>query len=74
MRVLVNFFKELVHAVRLIGSDTWVVNPRIGRMLGGFHHRVACRLIGKQPQRIPDGIWEQTPLGEGNNEAGLKDL
>ena len=37
----------------LVGHVVWVGNvgydPRIGRMLGGFHDRVAHRLMGRQP-------------------------
>ena len=35
-------FKSVVQAVILLGSETWVATLCINRMLGTFHHRVAC--------------------------------
>ena len=29
------FFKDVVQSVLLFGAETWVVNPRMGRVLGG---------------------------------------
>ena len=34
-RVSVFFFKDVVQSVLLFGAETWVVNPRMGRVLGG---------------------------------------
>ena len=34
----------------------------IGRVLGGFNHRVARRLIGRQPWRGQNGVWLYPPL------------
>ena len=52
----------------LFGSEIWVATPHIGRMLGGFHHRVALRLIGKQPQMSPYGGWDSPPPHRGGEE------
>ena len=56
------------HAVLVgdVGDDTahWEV-------WGRFHHRVALRLMGKQPQRGRDGGWVYPPLSEAMAEAGL---
>ena len=30
------FFKYVVHLVFLFGAETWVVNPCMGRVMGGF--------------------------------------
>ena len=51
------FHVGVVQAVLLYGSETWVISPLIGRSLGGFHHRVACRLKGRHPQRGTDRWW-----------------
>ena len=50
-RVLGMFFKAVVQAVLLFGSETWVTTPRMGRDLGGFQQRVARRINGRQPKR-----------------------
>ena len=49
----------------IIWSETWVIYPLIGRTLGGFHHRVSCRLMGSQPQRGIYGRWVY-PSGGGD--------
>ena len=35
------FFKAVVKAILLFGSETWVKPPRIIQTIRGFHHRVA---------------------------------
>ena len=47
-------YVAVVQAVMLYGSETWVVTPRIGRVLGVFRHRVDRRLRGIQPWRGRD--------------------
>ena len=34
-------YKAVVQATLLFGSETWVMNPSIGRTLGRFYHKVA---------------------------------
>ena len=47
------------------------MTPHIRRVLGGFHHRVALRLTGRQPWRGRDGVWVYPPLEDTTVEAGL---
>ena len=37
-------YKAVVQATLLFGAESWAMSPRIGRILGRFHHRVARRL------------------------------
>ena len=37
-------YVAVVQAVMIYGLETWVITSHIGRVLGGFHNRVACRL------------------------------
>ena len=46
-RVSGMFFKAVVQAVLLFGSDMWVMNPHMGRDLGSFHQRVARLITGR---------------------------
>ena len=39
------FYLDLVQAILLFGAETRVMTLHIGRMLGGFHHRVARRIF-----------------------------
>ena len=68
------FFKSVVQAVLLFGSETWVMTPRMGRTLGGFQHRVDRQISGRQPQLLQDGSWEYPPLEEAMWEAGLQEV
>ena len=38
------FFKAAVQSVLLFCAETWVVNPRMGRVLGSFQDQVARQL------------------------------
>ena len=42
-------YLAVVQSVMLYGSETWVMTPHIGRVLGIFHHRVDRRITGRQP-------------------------
>ena len=39
-------FKYNVHTFFLFSLETWVVNPRTRRTLGGFQHRVNIHIMG----------------------------
>ena len=45
------FYRTVVQATLLFGAETWVMSPRIGRVLGGFHYRVACEMAKMHPRR-----------------------
>ena len=51
------FFKAVVQSVLLFGENTWVVNPRMGRVLGFFQDQVERPLMGQIPERWSDGRW-----------------
>ena len=53
-----------VQEVLLYGSETWVVSPRIGRILVSFHHRVASRLTVHRPRKGRYGMWVYPTLAE----------
>ena len=52
------FFKSVFQLVLLFGAETWVVTPRMGRVLGGFHDQVEKRLTGRILRRQNYGKWE----------------
>ena len=39
-----DFYKAVVQATLMFGTETWVMHPRTGRTLGRFYHRVVLRL------------------------------
>ena len=67
-------YLAVVQLVQLYGSETWVMTPYIGRVLGVFHHRLAHRLTGRQPWRGRDGVWIYPPLEDAMAEAGLQEV
>ena len=58
----VQIYLALVQLVMLYWSETWVMNPQIGRVLGGLHHRVALRLMERQPWLWRYGVWTYPPV------------
>ena len=55
--------------VRRCGDD-----PYIGSVLGGFHHRVASRLTGRQPWQGRDRVWVYLPLDDVMAEVELQEV
>ena len=45
--VLGLFFKAIVQGVILFGSETWVLNPHMGRSLGIFQNMLARLIMGR---------------------------
>ena len=59
----------------LYGSETWVVNPRIGGGgVGGSHNRVTFRLTGRQSWCRRDGLWVYPSLEAAMVESGLQEV
>ena len=58
----------VVH-VGYVGDD-----PRVGGVLGGFHHRVARRITRRQPLKCRDGVLIYPPLEDAMAELALQEL
>ena len=43
------FYTAVVQEILLYGLEAWVMSPRIGKALGGFHHWLIRRLMGRTP-------------------------
>ena len=50
------------------------MTPRMGRALGGFHHRVSTHITGIQPNQNVDGSWEYLPLDTTMQEVGFEEM
>ena len=61
----------VVKEVPLYGLEMLVMTTRIGRVLGGFNHRVPCRLKGWKPRIGKEGRWVYPLLVEAMAESGL---
>ena len=64
----------VVQQVLLFGAETWVVTPKMERVLSAFLHGAARRLTGRQSQREKDGEWHYPSLEGDMKEAGLTDI
>lgn len=75
-RVSAMFYKAIVQSVLLYGSETWVINPSMLRVLEGFHHRVARRLTGRTARYVHQGggQWEYPPMDETLEAAGMSPM
>jgi hypothetical protein len=49
------FYKAVVQAVLLFGSEMWKLSPASLKSLEGFHIRAARQMAGIQPTWDPDG-------------------
>ena len=74
MRALGIFYTMVVHTILLYRLETWVMYPRIGKILGGFHHRVVRRLKGQIHYQNLDGKLTHPPLGEAMEEIFLQEM
>ena len=73
-QTLGQIYLAVVQSVIIYGSETWVIKTRIERVLGGFHHRVTRRLMGRQPWRIWNIVWVYPPLEDAIAEAGFQEV
>ena len=67
-------YLAVVQLVMIYGSDTWILTPRIKRVLGRFHHSVYLRLTGRQPWKGREVGWFYPPLEYVMVEAGLTEV
>ena len=58
------FYIMVMQSVLLYGSEKWVMSPRIGKMLGGFHHHMDSIFKLQQKKRRTYGTWDCPPLNE----------
>ena len=68
------FFKTVVQAVLLFGSETWVPTPPMGWALGSLQYRVARRIAGRQTKQQEDWGWEYTPLEADMEEDRFEEM
>ena len=69
-----NFFKVVVQQVLLFGSETWVVLPRMDRVLNSFIHGAARRITERQLRRGWDRKWFYPLLEGAMKDAGFTDV
>ena len=68
------FYTMVVQVVLLYKSESWVMSPQIGKVLGSIHHREIRRLTGQIPHMNGYGMWTYLPLGTEMAEANLQKI
>ena len=67
-RVTAMFYRAVVQAVLLYGSETLVLSAAMERKVEGAHTGFLQQITGKRARRLGDGTWK-TPGAEGVREA-----
>ena len=73
-KVMGYFYKAIVQAVLLYGSESWTVSESIIRQFRSFHARVVRYLCQRHIRQLPDGTWECPPTAEVLEDAGLESI
>jgi hypothetical protein len=55
--IMGKFYKAIVQAVLLYGSETWVISQRLLRLLDSFHNRCARYIARRHIRQNEDGTW-----------------
>ena len=71
-RISGNFFKTVVQQVLLFGAETWVLTPRIEKVLDSFMHGAARWITGRHPRIGWDRKWYYPSLVGAMKEAEFK--
>jgi hypothetical protein len=73
-RAMGYFYKAIVQAVLLYGSETWVVSDAHLRQFRSFHSKVGRHLTGRHIRPLEDGSWFCPPTVEVLEDAGLQTI
>ena len=63
----------VVQSVLMYRSETWVLTPRIQKVLVRFHHRVDRRLTWQQPWKGRKRGWLYLTMEDAMTEVGLQE-
>jgi len=70
-KIMGYFYKAIVQAVLLYGSESWTLTEGTLKKLRSFHSRVARYLTGRHIRPNPDGSWTCPSTSDVLEEAGL---
>jgi len=73
-RVMGYFYKAIIQAVSLYGSESWTLQDRIIKTFRSFHARVARSITGRHIRELEDGTYFCPPTTEVLNNAGLETI
>ena len=72
-RVMGYFYKVVIQAILLYGSESWVVTNKCLQRRNSFHHRVACSITGMygHPDLNDPERWVYPDMDEVLDKVGL---
>jgi hypothetical protein len=65
------FYKAIIQAVLLYGSESWTLSEYTLRKIRSFHSRVARHLTGRHIRPLENGEWYCPPTADTLSRAGL---
>jgi len=68
------FYKVIVQAILLFGSETLVVSDSHLKQFRSFHSRVGRHLTGRHIRQLEDGSWFCPPTVDILEDAGLQTI
>ena len=68
------FFKAVIQSVLLFDTDSWLVNPHMGRYLRGFQDQVKRRMTGRLPWKSLNRRWDNTLAEAAKLEVGFETM
>ena len=68
------FYKAVVQAVLLYGSESWTLTESTLCLFRSFHSRVARHLTSRNIRCLEDGTWHCPPTAEVLQAAGLETI
>jgi hypothetical protein len=69
------FYKAVVQAVLLFGSETWCLTPTARKRLEGFQVRASYRMAKENiPRKNPNGTWTYPSTADVLEECGLHSM
>ena len=71
-RTVESFYVAVVQVVLVFDSETWLMIPRLEKVIEGFHHRVVRQMAVMYPKRQRYGTLVYTPIGAELEIVGLE--
>ena len=68
------FYKAVIQAVLIYGSESWTLSERTLKLFCSFHNWVARHLTGRHIRHNEDGTWYYPPTADTLNHAGLETI
>jgi len=73
-KVMGYFYKAIIQAVLLYGSESWTLSDRIIKKFRSFHAQVARYITGRHIRKLEDGTYFCPPTMEVLAEPGLETI